>query len=1339
MLAAGSHDVNNLDRRPILALVLCVGLISASQTSTEKRIGVRQDPHCLGCGGDLPSLWQAHGYPGRSLLGTRSSQSSSSGGDDGDSTELLKGGNTEEDGDNPECDDDENPWKMSTPEKIWLQAGWLPIFGLAVALPLLVAYLKMDPPADDHVQSSALDDCYSMINASWVSELVVGILAMLNFVLFASWTEAEAQTVDGTRDSLWISKAHSTVGIATMIVFTGITALRILACSRAVWNEWGLLSPVRYLFTDLFALVEVIGLAVSLAPRFNFLWVFLTRILMSFGSGSGVGVRKFHQMMTEDGKLLVTSFVIGLVLWLIMGGLYFNANRLNNTDDAVWASACWYDEKEGKYMKWMRFESIPSSMFFVLLSLVCEHPLADAHKTFEQRFVCCCLVIFCMPLFALPISVLQSTLFQESGTDQSIASGFVDDQGAPSKEKRTRFIWTAGLTLLSIITFFYYTAREERYGKVLGYTVSPHVCALVDGMVSLVFMVHFGRRYWQEYLHHRLRFSFMCVVDMIAWVPGLVHCILYFSLSGTQDIEWLRAVCVLRLLKLERYLHSFRDIWAIAHANAEVLMTTLGLSAALWMLFSCLLYATEKNNPDPEMNDEVYGSIWRAMWAEIINLHGEWPWADYTATGKGIAAFIALFSIMLFCVPISIFGEGLKQRMSVECRESFVTMPACTEPWEKRCKPDAPCAFQAAAYRVAYGHFSGDAAPTRAFHVFRAISVSFIAFTTVITLAGSVQKDPEHGDNSVVNLIWECGFWVELAAVAFFMVEYCFRVVASTGWHVCSFAGLCDALSIAGFVVTWTQQPARERMKPTDYWVLLRLLRLFSLEPYIQSMHELYTVMRLNHRALVRAGGATTTVWFIFATLLYLFERDPHQERQLEAPGAISNDAGDAEDPPMSLRYKDMLTALQFSIVHLFGDYPLAKYGLASKLAHVVSIIFGIAILSTFTGLFGASFVDYIQQGREKELEEFERKRMIAVWRAARTLQRAFRRRRAGHLIGRRKTGMEQRISSLRRSARNVTEQRTVFGRQMSFIFGAVLVMNLLATMAMSLPELDQARKGATVSSWTKDLLLYFEVLCTFVFSYEWSVHAWAHPKLMHRFWSIFNLLCLIPGLILCACELHSRVNMSESLESGLQGIILLRAIRILHWPCFRREVHMMCRAMHNAAPCLASPAYLALNIWIFGSALFMYLENSYEQLEKETNDKRLAGTAESMQSIPEAMYWCCIYLTGEWANVDFTFAASRLCIFFVAFGVAVFAMPVGIIVEAFQSTIQTVAREELDTQALMEMIESEAGAAGLQGCTIQHLDLQTSTISGQSPQLGDMELADVGAQQEKGMARQGV
>eukprot|EP00443_Scrippsiella_acuminata_P066892 CAMPEP_0115541670 /NCGR_PEP_ID=MMETSP0271-20121206/90590_1 /TAXON_ID=71861 /ORGANISM="Scrippsiella trochoidea, Strain CCMP3099" /LENGTH=76 /DNA_ID=CAMNT_0002974757 /DNA_START=4 /DNA_END=231 /DNA_ORIENTATION=+ len=72
------------------------------------------------------------------------------------------------------------------------------------------------------------------------------------------------------------------------------------------------------------------------------------------------------------------------------------------------------------------------------------------------------------------------------------------------------------------------------------------------------------------------------------------------------------------------------------------------------------------------------------------------------------------------------------------------------------------------------------------------------------------------------------------------------------------------------------------------------------------------------------------------------------------------------------------------------------------------------------------------------------------------------------------------------------------------------------------------------------------------------------------------------------------------------------------------------------------------------------------------------------MTSVPAAMYWCSIFLIGEWANVDFTYAGSRLCIFYVFFGIAMFTIPVGIIAEAVQNAITAEDQEQKMVMAML-------------------------------------------------------
>merc|ERR1719387_1634086 len=64
----------------------------------------------------------------------------------------------------------------------------------------------------------------------------------------------------------------------------------------------------------------------------------------------------------------------------------------------------------------------------------------------------------------------------------------------------------------------------------------------------------------------------------------------------------------------------------------HVFAVTVFMAYMLWLVFSTALYFSERSHFDEEMT-ETYGSVYRSLWAEIINLHGEYPWCDYTAEG----------------------------------------------------------------------------------------------------------------------------------------------------------------------------------------------------------------------------------------------------------------------------------------------------------------------------------------------------------------------------------------------------------------------------------------------------------------------------------------------------------------------------------------------------------------------------------------------------------------------------------------------------------------------------------------------------------------------------------
>eukprot|EP00747_Dinoflagellata_sp_TGD_P072992 gnl/TRDRNA2_/TRDRNA2_157707_c0_seq1.p1 gnl/TRDRNA2_/TRDRNA2_157707_c0~~gnl/TRDRNA2_/TRDRNA2_157707_c0_seq1.p1 ORF type:complete len:153 (+),score=28.87 gnl/TRDRNA2_/TRDRNA2_157707_c0_seq1:64-459(+) len=129
-------------------------------------------------------------------------------------------------------------------------------------------------------------------------------------------------------------------------------------------------------------------------------------------------------------------------------------------------------------------------------------------------------------------------------------------------------------------------------------------------------------------------------------------------------------------------------------------------------------------------------------------------------------------------------------------------------------------------------------------------------------------------------------------------------------------------------------------------------------------------------------------------------------------------------------------------------------------------------------------------------------------------------------------------------------------------------------------------------------------------------------------------------------------------------------------------------------------------------STLFFFVENRYH-----------GPAEEEFVSIPSTMYWCCIFLTGEWAMVDFSEGAgSRICIFCCLVGVTVFAIPVGIIVEAVQSTMVLVAHENCELQDLPS--ETTKEGKGLRRSARSMKRSSTASLRQSTRRLSSMQLA---------------
>jgi len=1198
---------------------------------------------------------------------------------------------------NPEAEE-EDYIVMTLGQKMELEVGWFMYFLLFITMGLAYDSLSdmLEPPQAPkklQMEVDSLEENRGFLHeAFWgdgkaaaVVNWVTIVLSLFNFYTFAVLTEAKMSDEEyrfGINvDAFQLNAIAELIGLPITLLFVG----RLAAASfHPQWGSSGVFGPFRYFLWNGYTIVEAFALGVEFSyisgykgvlgcihghNHFNLLWLFFLRVLEMVSKGHGVGIAKLTRLASESGKLLGVTFIFAFVVWILMSGLYFVANRTNQEETAVWEAAK-FPDSEGNLQPWMKFASIPSSMWYVLINLCKEHPLADAHVTFFQRFNVCWICIFAMPVFALPTSVLQAALFPGNSSEEQEAK---DAQAMATQAPRTvtarsfySSLTTSILAFGSIMVYFFWTARNTTHSTLFNQPVhvSNLSLASVDGTVAAIFLVEWLGRILFNGPSYMV--SGLGIIDLLAWAPGLAHTYV-FLFQNTQVNQWLCAMMVFRVFKIERYLQSFNAMYKIARDNASLLSVTLLLSTIMWMVFSTLLYATERNSPDEEMR-ETYGSLMRSLWAEIINLHGEWPWADYTAMGKGVGCVIALFSIMIFCVPISIFGNGLSDVITADRTEEDKHFDR--DPWQKRCRPQEEGAQQQA-YDLLYAHLHvkyGHTSPLR-FRIIRAVLLTLSIATTLTTLVMTLEKETL---GEWYNTLWTVGMCIDSVAFVLFCLELGCRLFATDMQHAFTFIGLCDVISLVAFGMTLVPSFRDAAFHPDyhhtnnitdDCMVLLRLLRLFSMESYFAAIHVLKNVVWLNRWPLLRSGGGLVACWFVHATLLYLFEHeDPSPALK---PGHTEEGADDEDDMTMAQRYDSVLRALQYSIVHLFGDFPESDYTFRSKVVHFVGIMVGIAIISTFTGVFIASFNDYLHAQRKEELSEKRLERAITMTRATTTIQRRFRSMRAFRerqaALGEAPQLMPPK-SFLRSLALDCSH-----GGKLSLFFQGVLCFNLLIVLFTSLPEFNRHGEGHVSKT-----LLILEISCTGVFIFEYILNLIASRRF--SYWRVFDLVCIFPGILEI---LYNAFNLNfRNLDDILEAALVIRVVRILHFPIIRREVTMICRSLQEAGPQLVLPAYLSVNVWITTSALFMWLENYYQEE---------GGEAENMTSVPAAMYWCCIFLTGEWANVDFTFAGSRLCIFYVIFGIAMFSIPVGIIVGSMQAAIEAIEIERADAQTLMK------------------------------------------------------
>lgn len=150
-------------------------------------------------------------------------------------------------------------------------------------------------------------------------------------------------------------------------------------------------------------------------------------------------------------------------------------------------------------------------------------------------------------------------------------------------------------------------------------------------------------------------FSFTGIVDLLALLPSFLQ----WLIPGA-DLRWLRALRMVRLLKLSHYSSALEDLISAIREERRAFGAALYLLGIALFLASALIYVAE-NRVQPE----VFSSIPETMWWAIITLTtvGYGDVSPVTPLGKLIGALTALMGVCTVALLTGIVGNAFANQL----------------------------------------------------------------------------------------------------------------------------------------------------------------------------------------------------------------------------------------------------------------------------------------------------------------------------------------------------------------------------------------------------------------------------------------------------------------------------------------------------------------------------------------------------------------------------------------------------------------------------------------------------------------------------------------------------
>lgn len=239
----------------------------------------------------------------------------------------------------------------------------------------------------------------------------------------------------------------------------------------------------------------------------------------------------------------------------------------------------------------------------------------------------------------------------------------LDTAGTGDWLSRTVDFFLIGMILASVAAVILESMPgiEARYGNGL---------YLFEAITVAIFTVEYVLRIWGAVedeatagmtpLQARLRYvvSFYAIIDLLAILPFYLLLIGGF---GAVDMRFLRAVRLLRVLKLTRYSAAMNMVFTTFRENARALGAAFVILITVMLLAASGMYYFERQS-----QPEDFGSIPAAMWWAFATLTtvGYGDVTPITVGGKVFGALITVVGIGMVALPTSILATGYSRQLN---------------------------------------------------------------------------------------------------------------------------------------------------------------------------------------------------------------------------------------------------------------------------------------------------------------------------------------------------------------------------------------------------------------------------------------------------------------------------------------------------------------------------------------------------------------------------------------------------------------------------------------------------------------------------------------------------